>query len=58
MKRMNYQVQSFMGEQRFSFLSLVSIENDVVKSLTVACREGGGQDDGPGHPRQWGASKK
>jgi len=47
-----------MGQQRFSFLSLVSIENDVVKSLTVACREGGGQDDGPGHPRQWGASKK
>jgi len=44
-----------MGQQRFTFLSLVSIENDVVKSLIVACREGGEQDDGPG--RQGGIQK-
>jgi len=29
-----------MGQQWLSFLSLISIENDIVQSLTVACREG------------------
>jgi len=28
-----------MDQQRLSFLSLTSIENDIVESLTVVCRE-------------------
>jgi len=29
-----------MGQQRLSFLSLMSIENDIMEVLTVTCREG------------------
>jgi len=28
-----------MDQQRLSFLSLMSIENDIVETLTVACRD-------------------
>jgi len=41
-----------MGQQRLSFLFLMSIENDIVETLTVACREKGERSDVPGHPRQ------
>jgi len=30
-----------MDQQRLSFLFLMSIENDIVETLTVACREKG-----------------
>jgi len=46
-----------MGQQRLSFLSLMSIENDIVESLTVTCREKGERDDVPRHPRQKGDQK-
>jgi len=32
----------------------MSIENDIVESLTVTCREKGERGDGPRHPRQRG----
>jgi len=41
-----------MGQQRLSFLFLMSIENDIAETLTVACREKGEQGDVPRHPRQ------
>jgi len=41
-----------MGQQRLSFLFLTSIENDIVETLTVACREKGEQGNVPRHPRQ------
>jgi len=41
-----------MGQQRYSFLSLMSIENDIVERLTVAYREKGERGDVPRHPRQ------
>jgi len=34
-----------MGQQRLSLLSLMSIENDIVETLTVVCREKGGRGD-------------
>jgi len=46
-----------MGQQRLSFLSLMSIENDIVESLTVTCREKGERDDVPRHPRQRGIKR-
>jgi len=41
-----------MGQQRLSFLSLMSIGNDIVELLTLACRQKGGLCDGPRYPRQ------
>jgi len=41
-----------MGQQRLSFLFLMSIENVFVETLTVACREKGERGDVPRHPRQ------
>jgi len=41
-----------MGQQWYSFLSLMSIENVFVDTLTVACREKGERGDVPRHPRQ------
>jgi len=46
-----------MAQQRLCFLSLVSIENDIVESLTVACKEEGERSDGPRHPRQRGIKR-
>jgi len=48
-----------MGQQRLSFVSLMSTENDIVESLTVACREKGERGDGAGgHPRQRSGSNE
>jgi len=41
-----------MGQQRISFLFLMSFENDIVETLAVACREKGERGDVPRHPRQ------
>jgi len=41
-----------MGQQRLSFLFLMSTENDIVETLTVACREKGERGDVLRHPRQ------
>jgi len=41
-----------MDQQRLSFLSLMSIENDIVQTLTVACRENSERGDVPRYPRQ------
>jgi len=40
-KRIKYEVRSCIGQQRLSFLSLINTENDIVESITVACREEG-----------------
>jgi len=52
LKRIKYEVRSCMGEQRLSFLFLLSIENDLVETLTVTCREKGERGDVPRHPSQ------
>jgi len=39
-----------MGQQRHSFLSAMSIENDILESQIVACRERDRRGDSPGHP--------
>jgi len=52
LKRIKYEVRICMGQQRLSFLFLMSIENDIAETLTVACREKGEQGDVPRHPRQ------
>jgi len=49
---MKYEDRSCMGQQRLSFLFLMSIGNDIVETLTVACREKGERGDIPRHPRQ------
>ena len=49
---MKYEVRSCMGQLRLSFLFLMSIENDFVETLTVACREKGERGDVLRHPRQ------
>jgi len=41
-----------MDQQQLSFLFLMSMENDIVETLTVACREKGERGDVPRHPRQ------
>jgi len=41
-----------MGQQRLSFLFLMSIENDIAETLTVACTEKGERGDVSWHPRQ------
>jgi len=41
-----------MGQQRLSFRSLMSIENHIVETLTVACREKGERGDVLRYPRQ------
>jgi len=46
-KSIKYEVRSCMDQQRLSFLSLMSIENDIVETLTVACREKGERGDVP-----------
>jgi len=46
-----------MGQQRHSFLSLMSIENDIVETLTVTCREGSERGDDPGLPSQGSIQK-
>jgi len=50
-KRLN-EVRSCMDQQQLSFLFLMSMENDIVETLTVACREKGERGDVPRHPRQ------
>ena len=52
LKRIKYEVQSCIDQQRLSFLFLMSIENDIVETLTVICREKGERGDVPRHPRQ------
>jgi len=44
-----------MDQQRLSFLSLMSIENDIVETLTVACREKGERGDVPSVVTRGGA---
>jgi len=51
-KRKKYEVRSCMGQQRLSFLFLMSIVNDIVETLTVACREKGERGDVSRRPRQ------
>jgi len=46
------EVRSCMGQQRLSFRSLMSIENHIVETLTVACREKGERGDVLRYPRQ------
>jgi len=41
-----------MGQQRLSFLYLMSIETDIADTPIVVCRWKGEQDDVPKHPRQ------
>jgi len=43
-----------MGQQRLSFLSLIPIDNDIVESLTVSCKQKGERGDCPRYPRQKG----
>jgi len=52
LKRIKYEVRSCIDQQWLSFLFLMSIENDIVETLTVACREKGELGDTPRHPRQ------
>ena len=52
LKRIKYEVRSCMGEQQLSFLFLMSIENDNVETLKMACREKGERGDVHRHPRQ------
>jgi len=51
LKIIKYEVRSCMGQQRLSFLFLMSNENDIVETRTVACREKGERVDVPRHPR-------
>jgi len=41
-----------MGQQLLGFLSLMSIENNIVELLMVACKRKGERGDGPRHQRQ------
>ena len=52
LKRKIYEVRSCMNQQRLSFLFLMSIENDIVETLTMPCREKDERGDVSRRPRQ------
>jgi len=46
-----------MGQQWLGFLSLMSIENDIIESLAVACKQKEERGDGSRNPRQRGIKR-